>query len=684
MNLIIAEKAIAGRRIAEILGGGKVKEHREKGAAFFAFEREGEEFVVIPLRGHIMDVDFPKHLAPWLGTDLKKLTGAEILYIGKESAIISLLKSKAAGFERAICATDSDREGESIALEALNALKEGCKGIEAKRANFSAITPEEIEKAFSELGELDYNFADSADARREIDLVWGAVLTRFLSLVSGRLGKEFLSAGRVQSPTLALIVGREKEIMAFKARPYWEIEATFEKNKEKFKASHKKGRFWGKEEAEKAYSKKADYGTVQKVSRIEKKLARPLPFNTTSFLRAATSIGFSAAGAMSIAETLYQRGLISYPRTDNTVFPVSISLRKILESLLRVSKFYKDVESLLARKKLLPSRGKKATKDHPPIHPVGVPKETLSDQEWRIYELVCRRFFAVLSDDALVEALSVDIDLASEPYVARGQRFIEWGWKKVYPYSKASEVLLPALEKGDRVNLLTLELLSKETKPPARYSQGTLIKVMAENNLGTKSTRHETIQKLYFRHYIEGQKAIVPNKIAFAVISALEKCDGIIVKPEMTAELEKEMDEIAAGKKGKQEVVGDSRKMLLQALDGLLKNKEEIGKELRSAVRSDREKFECTAKGCDGTLLTRTGRTRKRFLGCSNYPKCTETYPLPQKGYITALEKPCPDCSKPTIRVKTRRYSYSMCIDPACKSKEAWRKKNAEKGKKSS
>ncbi|MFH1233986.1 MAG: DNA topoisomerase I [Candidatus Diapherotrites archaeon] len=679
MDLVIAEKPIAGKRIAELLAGGKVKEESHHGAVFYSFEKDGRSMFVFPLKGHIKDVDFPKHFAPWLGTDLSKLTNAEVLYAEKEKGIISLLKSRAPDFKRVIFATDSDREGESIALEALVCLKETNKGIEIKRANFSAITAEEINQAFSELGELDYNFADSADARREIDLIWGAVLTRFLSLVSGQLGKEFLSAGRVQSPTLALIVDREKEILAFKATAYWELQATFEKGKEKFLAFHKAGRFWEKEKAESAFAKKADYGTVLKVTKSEKKIAKPLPFNTTTFLRAATAIGFSAAGAMSVAETLYQRGLISYPRTDNTVFPPSINLRKILEQLMRVEPFYKIVEELLAKKSLVPSRGASATKDHPPIHPVDFPKEKLSEQEWKIYELVCRRFFAVLGDDALVENLSVDIDLAGEPYVARGQLYIELGWKKFYPYSKASEVILPKLEQGDKVKLIELEFLAKETKPPARYSQGTLIKTMAELGLGTKSTRHETIQKLYYRHYIHGAKAIEPNKIAFAVIDSLEKFDGVIVKPKMTSELEKEMDEIAAGKKGKKLVVDDSREMLLEALKELLKNKNEIGMALRLALRADSHKFPCTREGCTGMLVVRTGKTGKRFLGCTSYPACTTIFPLPQKGSITAMDKKCEHCGHPMIMVKNGRYSFKMCIYPGCKSKEEWRARNEKK-----
>ncbi|MEM0360496.1 MAG: DNA topoisomerase, partial [Candidatus Diapherotrites archaeon] len=475
---------------------------------------------------------------------------------------------------------------------------------------------------------------------------------------------------------------REKEILAFKPVPYYELQATFEKDGETFIAFHKEGRFWEKEKAEMAFSKKADYGTIVSVSKSEKKISKPLPFNTTTFLRAATAIGFSAAGAMSIAETLYQRGLISYPRTDNTVFPPSINIRKILELLLRVDEFYKDAEELLAKKSLVPSSGAKPTKDHPPIHPVDFPKEKLSSQEWKIYELVSRRFFAVLSEDAVVENISAEIDLAGEPYMARGQRYLELGWKKFYPYSKASEVLLPSLSPGEKVKLLSLDFLSKETKPPARYSQGTLIKTMADLGLGTKSTRHETIQKLYSRHYISGSKAIEPNKIAFAVIDSLERFDGMIVKPKMTSELEKEMDEIAAGKKTKKQVVDDSRAMLLSALKELLKNKEEIGIALRSALREDNHKFPCTREGCKGMLLVRTGRTGKRFLGCTEYPKCTNTFPLPQKGVVSATGKECEHCGHPMISVKNGRYSFKMCIHPECKSKEEWKNKNAKKKKK--
>ncbi len=272
-----------------------------------------------------------------------------------------------------------------------------------------------------------------------------------------------------------------------------------------------------------------------------------------------------------------------------------------------------------------------------------------------------------------------EILVGNEPFIARGQRYIELGWKKVYPYSQANEVLLPKLKEGETVKLLDMKLHEKKTKPPARYSQSALIKAMADLGLGTKSTRHEIIQKLYARGYIKGNKAIIPNRIAFAVIDSLEKHDGLILKPEMTANLEKEMDEIALGKRSKKGVVEDSRKLLLQVLDQLLENRVSIGQELRKAIFEDRKQFACTAEHCDGSLVVRRSKSGKRFLGCTNYPKCTVTFPLPQKGKVEPLAEKCPVCGKPMIKVTGRRYSYKMCIDPNCKSKDEWKNKTKEK-----
>ena len=496
MQLIITEKAIAGQRIASLLSGKEVVLRREDEAQVGEFRKDGKEFVVIPLRGHIANVDFPKQYSHWLGTDLKQLTMAPVEYVGTEKAIIQMLKKRAKGADSVIIATDADREGESIGVEALDYLKESNPNLTAQRAYFSAITPKDIETAFSQLGKVDFNFADSANARREVDLIWGAVLTRFVSLMSGRMGKEFLSVGRVQTPLLALIVDREKERKAFKSQKYWVVSALFEKDKMQFVAEHKKGKFWEKNEAEKILSKKTEYGIVSLVQTKQRVLEKPFPFDTTSFLRASTALGLTAGEAMNIAETLYQNGFISYPRTDNQAYPPNLDLKQILVELQKVPVFKPLSEKILA-KPLNPSKGKES-KDHPPIHPVSAANPSaLTEKQWRVYELVCRRFFATLAEEAVTLNTSVELLLQNEPFIANGQTILKMGWKEFYPYSTLKEVILPKLEKGDKAKLLDLKLEEKETQPPPRYSQSALIKLMSELGLGTKCFTGNTAFKVF-------------------------------------------------------------------------------------------------------------------------------------------------------------------------------------------
>ena len=676
MQLIIAEKNIAGQRIAELLAEGKISSSREAGAQLYTFSKNKEAFELIPLRGHIVELDFPPEYKNWYGTDLKSLAKAEIRYEPSEKQIANLLEKKGREAEKVIIATDADREGESIGAEALRFLKEANPKIKEERAFFSAITPKEISHAFENLQKFDYNLADSADSRREIDLIWGAVLTRFISLMSGRTGKEFLSVGRVQTPTLALVVDREKERRAFKPIPYWELKAILEKDSQKFEALHKQARFLNEEEAKKAFenASKAEFGTVQKIEKSKRRLSKPIPFNTTEFLRAASSIGVSPGEAMNLAEQLYMQGFISYPRTDNTAYPASIDLKEILNALLN-TEFSKLAEKILSKGKLEPSRGKE-TKDHPPIHPeLPAAKSRLSERQWKVYELIVRRFLATLSEDCETENLNAEIELNKEPFIAKGQLIAKLGWKEFYPYSTISEIRLPELKEGDKCKKIKLGNEWKETQPPARYSQAALIKLMEQLGLGTKSTRAEIIQKLYARNYIFGSKAIEPSNISFAVIEALEKNCEKVTKPEMTSELEKEMDLIASGEKKKKEVVEDSRKYLLEILEALLQKKNDIAAELYKGFRQDSLLGKCPK--CDGNLRMLSGRTGKRFVGCSSYPKCTNSYPLPQKGRIKWLDKNCTECSAPMIEVFGNRGKYQMCLNMECKTKESWKKKPA-------
>jgi len=668
MKLIIAEKNIAAKRIASILCS-KVETLKHENVQYYKIKWNNEECLVIPLRGHIINVDFPEKYKYWLGTDLRKLLNAEIQYKGIEKEIITLLKEKAAFADEVIIATDADREGEAIGFEALYYIRERNPSVIVKRAYFSAITKEDIINAFSNLRKPDENLAESANARREVDLIWGSVLTRFLSLITGRLGKEFLSAGRVQTPTLALIVDREKERRSFKKEKYWVVKALLEKDKIKFEAVHQKKKFKEKKEAEKVVKNaKGKEANVIKVEKSRKVIKRPIPFNTTEFLRAAANIGVNANEAMYIAEQLYMQGFISYPRTDNTAYPKTIKLRKILEKLKSIDEFNKIAKELLAKEKLKPSEGK-LTKDHPPIHPVNAAnREKLQPKFWKIYELICRRFFATLGDDAKAEIINAKFSINKEVFEAKGMRIISKGFLEYYPYAVVKEVILPELKLKDVVKVLKVFFEEKETQPPSRYSQAKLIKLMESLGLGTKSTRHEILQKLYARKYITGIKSIQPNEIAFGIVDALEKFDVDVVKPEMTSMLEKEMDSIASGKKKKEEVVNESRQLLAKILEKLLQNRSEIGKNLRDALRRDAILMKCPE--CGGNLIIMQGRNGKRFLGCSNYPKCKVSFALPRNGIISYNGKLCPLCGAPVIKVRNGKRSYAWCLNAECESRK--------------
>ncbi|MBS3773156.1 MAG: DNA topoisomerase I, partial [Candidatus Thermoplasmatota archaeon] len=498
-TLVICEKNMAASRIAYILSDGSSKRSRVNGVPCYRFN--DDTWTVIGLRGHIVALDYPKQYNRWTQVDPLELVDVEPVRKTSNRRIASALKKLAGEAERVIVATDYDREGELIGVEGVDLLN-GSHTVQ--RAKFSSLMPYEIREAFDNTGNVDRNLSASAEARRIIDLAWGATLTRFISLASNQLGKDFLSVGRVQSPTLALIVNREKERDAFEPTPYWRLTATCTDQTD-FEAEHRQGKFWDQDQASEIYKKveQADTGTVTRYEREEKDEYPPSPFNTTMFLRQASRLGFSAGAAMKIAESLYMRGIISYPRTDNTVYPSGLPITGILDKLTEV---FPDLVSLTREKRRgKPTRGKKYSKDHPPIHPVGAAsRDKLNKQEWRIYELIVRRFLASLTMDARAAISSAELDIAGEAFTAEGYELLEANWRTIYPHYNKKEHPLHLTE-GEAIVVDDIAKSRHETKPPRRYGQGSLLAMMEKNNLGTKSTRHDIIGKLYARNYISGK-----------------------------------------------------------------------------------------------------------------------------------------------------------------------------------
>jgi len=662
MKLVISEKNIAASRIAYMLSNGKSKSTRLGNIPVYEFTKDNENWKVIGLKGHIINLDYPANFNQWNKILPRDLIEVEPCKIVSEKSIAIALKSLVNKNPFIIVATDFDREGELIGVEAVNLLKQYNKDIkEIKRAKFSAITNYEITKAFENLTKVDYNLADAGEARQEIDLVWGAVLTRFISLTSNRLGKDFLSIGRVQSPTLAIIVEREKEIQNFEPKTYWKINATLKKN-ETFNATHVIGQFWDEKQVKDIYSKVKDC-KESKIKEVKKSINNeypPSPFNTTSFLQAASALGFPTSKAMSIAEELYMSGLISYPRTDNTVYPNSINIKGILEKLSE-SDFKKEVSLVKNNPRKTPTRGKKQATDHPPIHPVGVPySNKLSKDHSFLYELICRRFLATISQDAVSETSDIKLDISGEDFITSGYRLIEPNWKQIYTYFKEKRKKLPELSKGEKVPITKINLKEDKTKPPKRYTQGALIAKMEQLSLGTKSTRHEIINKLYGRKYISGG-ALIPTTIAIAVIDALVECD--VVKPKMTSVLEENMNLISEGKKTLQETVNESKKMLTNVMKTLEKDKEKIKESITTANKEQNTIGVCPKCGKD--MIIRTSRRGERFVGCTNFPDCRNAYPLPQKATIIKTKEKCDACQAPIIKIKSKN-SNEICLNPRC------------------
>ena len=236
-KLVVTEKNNAAMRIATILSEGRSRRSYPRRVAVFEFERDGDEWTVVGLRGHVLNLDYTDEFNRWEANELRRLIWAEPVKLVTAHNIVETLKELAVKADEVIVATDFDREGELIGVEALEIIRPVSPHKTVRRARFSALTRGDILRAFSELVEVDYALAESAETRQVVDLAWGATLTRFMSLAASQLGKDFLSVGRVQTPTLALVVDREKEIETFVPQDYWDLFAHLKKEHE-FKAAH--------------------------------------------------------------------------------------------------------------------------------------------------------------------------------------------------------------------------------------------------------------------------------------------------------------------------------------------------------------------------------------------------------------------------------------------------------------
>ena len=721
MKLVVTEKNDAAQKIADLLGASKPKADKVFSTPVYRFQKDGEEWVTIGLRGHILEPDFtpqliykkrggwrgvtadgeavaasipatlPKppfkkkkpfsedgvELKTWKMDALPYLVYAPIEKLPKEKDIIRSLKNLAKKADEIIIATDFDREGELIGADALSCCREVNPTAPVSRARYSAFTKAEITNAFDNLVSMDDCLAQAGASRQDIDLIWGAVLTRYLTLVKFAGYGNVRSSGRVQTPTLALIVARERERLAFVPEDYWVIKGAFDADAPSgptaaagtgaFEAPHEMARFKA-EDAAQAVMARVEGATSAHVVSIEKKqrkIAPPAPFNTTSLLAAASAEGISPARTMRLAESLYMDGYISYPRVDNTVYPSSLDLAEVVRTIAGNPAYAPYCKELLSRGRLTATRGKKETTDHPPIYPTAkATPDDLPAAEYKLYSLIARRFLATISDAAVVEGTKVMLDVSGELFAAKGDVLVKPGFRAIYPYGLKKDEQLPVLTEGQQIAFNGATCTKKQTEPPARYSQGKLIQEMEKLGLGTKSTRHSIIERLYAVKYIQNDP-IEPSQLGMAVVDALGKFAPHITHSAMTAELEQEMDNIAAGSTTREDVVATSRNLLSEQLSVLLPHSEEVKEALSDAVAADAYVGTCPKCGKDLQIRV-SSKTKSMFIGCAGWPECDVTYPLP-KGKVEVVEEPCATCGMPQVKVTAFRSKPRVaCIDPAC------------------
>lgn len=709
-TLIIAEKPNVARKIAYALAEGKPVRKTIGKVSYYEFTRDGKKIIVAPAVGHLFS------LAPKTKTYGYPVFDIEWVPVyvaekGKSYAkdYIKALATLAKKADEFIVACDYDTEGEVIGY---TALKYAC-GVDpskAKRMKFSALTKKDLLKAWYNLEPtINFGMADAGIARHVLDWYWGVNLSRALTSAIKRASGKWmvLSTGRVQGPTLKFLVEREKEIQNFKPTPYWVIKMLLEKNGEQYTAVYEKERILDENEAKRIVEEaKKGPAFVEKVDVKQQNRNPPVPFDLGTLQREAYSaFGYSPKKTLELAQKLYEKGYTSYPRTSSQKLPKNLNFRSIIQNLAKLPEYKPFAHELLGKEKLKPVEGKKEDPAHPAIYPTGeLPKQgELTKDEANLYDLIVRRFLALFMEPAVREIMKVIINSNNHRFILSGARTLKEGWLKVYgKYVKFDEVILPPFNEGEPVKVIQIKREKKKTKPPARYSPAAVIKKMEDLGIGTKATRAQILETLYQRGYIEGKKKIKVTPLGMRVVEALEKNVPDIVSVELTRAFEEKMEEIMAGKAKRDEVIEESKEQLIKILKVFKEKELDIGKMLlettgtgvttsKTNVKKAGAVKELTEEGekavekavdtgkrkkplvvgkcpkCGGDLVIRYNRkTGKRFVGCSNWPKCNVTYPILQRGEVIPTNKTC--CNgAPVVKIREKNREYEICLDMNCK-----------------
>jgi len=625
--------------------------------------------------GHVRDLPKTK-----MGVDIENNYQPKYVIPPKAKKTVTALKEAAKKSDQIYFATDEDREGEAIAWHLAHILKP--KKDKSKRITFHEITKSAIENALKNPRTITQDLVDAQQARRVLDRLVGYEMSPFLWKKVAR----GLSAGRVQSVAVRLIVEREREIQDFKQEEYWTIEAVFEKDKKEFEAKlHKvNGKALKKLDIKNEKQAKELLDKLQKqnfkIARVEvkeKSKKAPTPFKTSTLQQEANSkLHFSAKQTMMIAQQLYEgielgaegsTGLITYMRTDS--LNLSDEFKKGAKNYIE-NNFGKQYIGPAAR---VYKKSKGAQEAHEAIRPTladrapDTIKEFLNNNQYKLYKLIWERSVASQMADAKFNQTAIDIEDEKNKYIfrANGIQIKFDGWQKVYS-TDTKETILPELKEKDLVDAKKIEPLQHFTQPPARYTEASLVKALEEKGIGRPSTYAPTISTIQDRNYvIKEDKKLKPTDMAFVVNDLLIKHFPKIVDYDFTANMEEDLDKIAEGKKDWQPIIDEFYKPFK-------KNLEKKEKEISKKEITEEETKEICEK-CGSPMVIKMGRFGK-FLACSNYPECKNTKNIVSTDGEIKTEEPettdekCPECGAPLV-IKHGRYGKFLGCSkyPECK-----------------
>ena len=675
-ELIITEKPAAAKKIAEALADGKPIKESYQGVPYYKVTHGKNDITVACAVGHLYGLA-EKEKKGW-AFPVFEIEWKPVSETVKGSAFtkkyLNTLKKLAKGADSFTVATDYDQEGEVIGL---NVVRYNANQKDAYRMKFSTLTKPDLIKAYeNKIPHIDWGQAEAGETRHFLDWFNGINYSRALTSAIKSTGSfKIMSTGRVQGPALKIIVDREREIKAFKSIPFWQIQFTGTYNQESIVAWHKEDKFWVKEKAD-GVIEKTKGEKEAKVDRVERKQFNqmpPFPFDLTSLqMEAYRCFNISPKETLDIAQELYTSGFISYPRTSSQQLPESIEYEKILGDLSKQKQYSDLAKKLLNKSKLIPNNGKKTDPAHPAIFPTGIAPQGLSERDHKIYDLIAKRFISTFAENAVRETITVYINCNDEIFIAKGTRTIEKGWHTFYtPYVQLEEIELPNTKQNDRIKVKSIELISKETQAPKRYTPASIIKELEKRNLGTKATRSDIIDTLFKRGYING-KAIEATGLGISTIETLEKYCPKIIDEELTRHFEIEIENIREMKQKKEKILEDAKDAITKIIVDFKKHQKEIGDDLSKANRETQDEmaFLGTCPVCKGgNLAIRRGKFGS-FAACNKYPDCKTIFSIPKNAFIKPAKKSCEVCGFPKVlAIKKARQPLEFCLNPKCPSK---------------